>query len=210
MSARQSKQRAAKPSQRRSQQERRETTRAQLLTAALEQLLELGLRGFTTNEVCRRAGLSQGALFKHFATKAELLAEVIQHLFDELRTDFEAAVSALSPKSRTPRRCVALLWKQMLDPRLAAAFELYTAARTDEHLHAALQPVVAAHVARIHVLAVQLFPTASAKQLHATVELAILAMQGLVLNQMALTDTGQRQRLTKLLDTIAPIMLGGK
>ena len=70
--------------------------------------------------------------------------------------------------------------------------------------------MVAAHVARIHVLAVQLFPTASAKQLHATVELAILAMQGLVLNQMALTDTGQRQRLTKLLDTIAPIMLGGK
>ena len=105
---------------RRTQVERREATRAALLAAALDQLVAEGLGGFTTTEVCRRSGLSQGALFKHFATKDLLLAAVAEHLFDELRTEFEREFTALGPGDRSTRAGVELLWRQMFDPRLAA------------------------------------------------------------------------------------------
>lgn len=193
---------------RRSQAERREATRAALMTAALDQLLADGLAGFTTTEVCRRAGLSQGALFKHFDTKALLLAAVTEHLFDELRADFEVAYIDLPAERRTARTGVELLWDQMLDPRLAAAFELYTAARTDADLRTALEPVVSAHVERIHALAEALVPDVDDARRRATIDLALLSMQGLVIQQMALPDPAQHQRLRDLLDGLTDVMLG--
>lgn len=179
------------------------------MAAALDQLLDAGLAGFTTTEVCRRAGLSQGALFKHFDTKAALLAAVIEHLFDEMRGDFESRFIDLPAAQRNQRSGVDLLWEQMLDRRLAAAFELYTAARTDADLRTALEPVVSAHVERIHELAAALLPEIDASQRRGVVDLALLSMQGLVLQQMALPDAAQEQRLRDLLDGLTDVLLGG-
>jgi len=58
---------------RRNQQERREATRQALLDATVESLVEKGFAGTSTSVVCKRAGLSQGALFGHFASKNDLL-----------------------------------------------------------------------------------------------------------------------------------------
>ena len=70
--------------ERRTQSERRSASRSALLEAALDSLVDNGLSGFTTADVCRRAGLSQGALFKHFPTKSGLLAATIEHLAGRL------------------------------------------------------------------------------------------------------------------------------
>ena len=51
-------------------------TRGQLLEAALECLIERGYAGTTLAEVTARAGLSNGALWKHFPTKAQLMGDV--------------------------------------------------------------------------------------------------------------------------------------
>lgn len=193
---------------RRTQAERRAETRAALLDAALDLLVAVGLAGFTTTEVAKRAELSQGALFKHFPTKATLLAAVIEHLFDALRDDFEGRFAALDPAERSPRVGVDLLWDQMLDERLAAAFEMYAAARTDGELRVALDPVVAAHVERIHELAAVALPDVDPAARLATVELALLSMQGMVLQQMAVPDVAQEQRLRELLDGLAVALLG--
>lgn len=193
---------------RRSQAERRESTRAAFLAAALDQLMASGLSSFTTTEVCKRAGLSQGALFKHFDTKAALLAAVTEHLFEELRGDFESRFIDLPAVRRNQRSGVDLLWDQMLDERLAAAFELYTAARTDTELRAALEPIVSAHVERIHQLADALLPDVDASHRRNVVDLALLSMQGLVLQQMALPDRAQEHRLRETLDGLTTILLG--
>lgn len=195
------------PRARRTQQQRRTETRAALLDAALDQLVARGLAAFTTTEVCRRAGLSQGALFKHFATKAELLASVTEHLFDQLRERYEAAYHALAPSERNVHGGLALLWEQMLDPRLAAAFELYTASRTDLELRARLAPVVRAHVARIEAFATTLVDLGDADRVRATTGLAIAAIQGLVLNQLALPDAAQLARLRDDLDVLGALWL---
>jgi AcrR family transcriptional regulator len=193
---------------RRTQAERRETTRAALLDAALEQLVEGGLATFTTTEVARRAELSQGALFKHFPSKAELLAAVAEHLFEQLRARFERAYARKPEGSRSVVEGLELLWAQMLDPRLAAAFELYTAARTDRELQARLGPVVEAHVERIEAFVATLGDLGDPDRVRVVTALAIAAIQGLVLNQMALPKPAQAAQLRAALTALVPLVLG--
>ena len=193
---------------RRTQAERRETTRAALLDAALGQLVEGGLATFTTTEVARRAELSQGALFKHFPSKAELLAAVAEHLFDQLRARFERAYARRPEGSRSVVEGLELLWAQMLDPRVAAAFELYTAARTDRELQARLGPVVEAHVERIEAFVATLGDLGDPDRVRVVTALAIAAIQGLVLNQMALPKPAQAAQLRAALTALAPLVLG--
>lgn len=66
----------------RTQQERREDTRARLLTATIECLVEHGYARTTTQRVQDRAGLSRGALLHHFATKEALLVAAVSHVAD--------------------------------------------------------------------------------------------------------------------------------
>lgn len=192
---------------RRTQAERRSETRAQLLDAALDQLVATGLSSFTTTEVVRRAGLSQGALFKHFPSKAELLASVAEHLFEQLRERYESAFGRLPESKRNVSRGLELLWEQMLDPRLAAAYELYTAARTDADLGARLAPVVKAHIERIESFAETLVDLGAPERVRAATGLAIAAIQGLVVNQMALPDPAQVSRLRQDLEVLAGLLL---
>lgn len=192
---------------RRTQEARRAATRAALLSAALDALVEHGLAGFTTPDVCGRAGVSQGGLFKHFTSKSALLSATAEHLFERLRADYEAAFLALPARRRTARHGLQLLWKQMLDVRLAAAYELYTAARTDPELRASLEPVVRAHVERIAALSGSLAGGVDPRRIREAVDLAILSMQGLVVNQMALPDAAAQGRLARVLDRLTPALL---
>jgi AcrR family transcriptional regulator len=54
------------PVQRRTQAERRESTRTALLDAAVECLIDEGYAAVTTRGVAERAGVSQGAQQHHF------------------------------------------------------------------------------------------------------------------------------------------------
>lgn len=202
---------AASPVVRRTQAERKATSRAALLDAAVDTLTELGSSGFTTTEVCRRAELSQGALFKHFATKADLLAATTEHLFDELRDQYTAAFHDPAGGPLDLADAISLLWGAMSDPRLHAAFDLYTDARTDATLRASLQPVVTAHLDHIHRLGDDLATELGVQvddTTRAIVELAILSMQGLMLNNMAAPDPGARERLDATLRLVAPLLMG--
>jgi AcrR family transcriptional regulator len=194
--------------ERRSQAERRTVTRGALLDAALAQLVESGLSTFTTTEVAKRSGLSQGALFKHFSTKAELLAAVAEYLFDQLRDRFERAYARRGDARRSVDEGLELLWEQMFDARLAAAFELYTAARTDRELRARLGPVVRAHVERIEAFVGTLGDLGDPTRVRVVTGLAIAAIQGLVLSQMALPDPAQKAQLRLALGALAPLLLG--
>ena len=196
----------AEEPQRRTQKERRDATRAALLDAALACLCDGGLAGFTTPGVCARAALSQGALFRHFPTKASLLAATAEHLFAALRAEYEARFSRLPASRRTPEEGIRLLFRSMKDERLAAAYELYTAARTDPDLRDALGPIVRAHVAHLRNLGHSLMPTrdlAARDRFEALVDLSTLAMQGLVIEEMVLPDLATRRRLLASLGALA-------
>lgn len=192
------------------QSERREATRGALLDAAVEALLEHGVAGFTTADVVRRAGLSNGALFRYFPTRADLLAATVERVFVRLRRDYEEAFVQLSAEKRTVEQLVELLWGVMSDPALGAAFEVYTSARTDAWMQSAIEPVMADHLDRLHELARTLLAqvsSADADTVRRAVDLAILSMQGLALNLMARPDPDAAPRLVAGLADLASTLL---
>ncbi|HEY6882087.1 MAG TPA: TetR/AcrR family transcriptional regulator [Polyangiales bacterium] len=173
---------------RRSQRERRDETRQKLLEATLACLGELGYARTTTTEIVQRAGVSQGALFKHFSNKAALMSAAVEHLFDELVANYEATFAELP---RDASHAFDLLWEFFTGQKLALAFELYLAARTDAPLRAALEPVVRLHRAQLVAHARVLFPEAAQKpDFDAWIDLMMMAMEGLVVERFGAGDVG--------------------
>ena len=192
------------------QAERRATTRTAVLDAAAACLVENGVGGFTTADVVRRAGLSNGALFRYFPTKSDLLAATVEHVFDRLRDDYQEAFRSLPDRQRTIATMLELLWGVMSDPALAAIFDVYTAARTDAWMQAAIDPVARSHVARWQDMARELvteLPDVDPTLIDQAVMLAILAMQGLVVNLMAMPDPEAGRALVDQLVQLAAILL---
>lgn len=178
--------RRAPAARRRTQAERRATTRARLLEAALDALVEHGYAGFTTTVVGKTAGLSQGALFLHFPTKSVLLAATIEHLFLDMVSAYEKRFARLDGARDRLTSALELLWDVFQDPRLLAAFELFTASRTDGELRASLAPVLARHGENLRAVAAALLPEAAAQpeRFELCVGLVMMAMQGMALSSI--------------------------
>jgi AcrR family transcriptional regulator len=178
------------PGTRRTQQERTSETRSRLLAATQQALVERGYAGTTTTEVCRRAGVSQGALFKHFASKGELLAATAEQLFANLIDAYRETLPSWAGVEDRAAAAVELLWDVFEDPRLLAAIELYAAARTDRELAARLAPVADRHGDNLRRLARELFPEAAARRpdFDAVVSVVVQAIQGATLGSLASRD----------------------
>jgi AcrR family transcriptional regulator len=56
-----------------------EDTRSRILAAARELYASKGSRGTTTREVADRAGVNEATLFRHFGTKTQLLAAMLEY-----------------------------------------------------------------------------------------------------------------------------------
>jgi AcrR family transcriptional regulator len=189
------------PGPRRSQPERRAATRARLLAATQSALVDRGYAGATTTEVCRRAGVSQGALFKHFASKGELLAASAEQLFANLIDAYRDTLPRLAGVQDRAEAAVGLLWDVFEDARLLAAIELYAAARTDRELARRLAPVAARHGENLRRLAHELFPDAAARNpdFDAVVSVVVQAIQGATLGSLASGDRGASAPMLSLL-----------
>jgi AcrR family transcriptional regulator len=178
----------------------------------------VGIGGFTTTEVAQRAGKSQGALFRYFPTKNDLLAATVEHLFAELRgayeVQFDELVAAPVDARTSVREAVLLLWDVMSDPRLLAALDLYSAARTDSALAATIGPVVEDHIGHIHQLGAQFLPRVGAEVQVTTavawIDLAINAMQGLAIQELVQPNLERRLRLVDSLVAEAERLLTAK
>ncbi len=119
---------------RRTQAERTAATRARLLEATVGCLCDLGHRGSSSAEVCRRAGVSRGAQLHHFPTKAALFAAAVEHLFAERIRGMEAALRATAPGGDRLDAVLDELWSIYSSPALMAWLELVVVARTDPEL----------------------------------------------------------------------------
>jgi AcrR family transcriptional regulator len=125
---------------RRTQAQRREGTIGALLDATVTCLAERGYAGTSTAAVCAEAGVSQGALFRHFPTRQALLAATAEHV----ATRQVAAFRALgAPGVDTADEVAAVLGHLrglVLSPVNQTWRELLVAARADDALRTALHP----------------------------------------------------------------------
>jgi AcrR family transcriptional regulator len=128
-----------RPVQRRTQAERRATTRTALLDAALACLIEEGYTSLTTRNVAERAGVSQGTQMHYFPTRAAFVAEAVRHVAFKLAAELREQ-DTLHPRS--DRRRLELMldrtWEIHTGPVFQATMELWVAARTDPEIHEAM------------------------------------------------------------------------
>jgi AcrR family transcriptional regulator len=139
-------------------QERSLATRAALLDAAIECLVDRGYAATTTIETARRAGVSRGAQLHHFPTKAQLLSTAVEHLFDRRRAEFLEAFAAIDPQADRLDAALELLWSMFQGSAFVAWTELWVAARTDPELAKTVVAVERRFTAETRTLFSELFP----------------------------------------------------
>ncbi|MEU6701760.1 helix-turn-helix domain-containing protein [Pseudonocardia sp. NPDC046786] len=117
---------------RRSNAERRATTRSAVLDATVTAIVRHGYRGATSERIAQISGLTRGAQKHHWATKAEMMAEALLHLHDRL---LASAVGELEQASDSGLRAtIEALWRSFQSDLFTAATELHLAARIDDEL----------------------------------------------------------------------------
>ena len=126
---------------RRTQAERRAVTRAKVLDATIECLVERGYAHTSTRHIARRAGVTVGALQHHFESKAQLMAAALKQLGDRMADDFLAQPPAAGEPQERVAALLDRVWEVHRGPLFEAGAELWVAARTDAELRAAMDPV---------------------------------------------------------------------
>lgn len=120
---------------RRTQVQRSEQTRKQLIEAAIAVVMEQGLGAATVLEICRRAEVTTGALQHHFGSKSELMATVVSELFTPFTREIEPTPAPQqTPLDERIERLVQRYWKIYGDPRYFAVIEILCAIRHDRVL----------------------------------------------------------------------------
>jgi AcrR family transcriptional regulator len=114
---------------RQSAEERRES----ILGAALIEFAERGLHGTSTEDVAKRAGISQPYVFRLFGSKKQLFAAACSRCMRELREEMEAAAEGLSGEDAL--EAMGRAYRDILaaDPhRLQLQLHMYAAAQDPE------------------------------------------------------------------------------
>jgi AcrR family transcriptional regulator len=127
----------------RSRSERSADSRLLILDAAVACLVADGYAGASTLAVQARAGVSRGRLLHHFPSRAELLVAAAEHVATTQLDEVGRRAAAVMHDEPTGRervhRAIELMWATFQEPPFWAAIELWTAARTDPALRAALR-----------------------------------------------------------------------
>lgn len=179
---------------RRSQQERREQSRRRLLDATTDVLIEHGYAGASVQTIVQRAGLSQGALFRHFENRLALMRAVANDVGDRLLERYIERFRALQggPDQDWLMLSLELLRDNCRSPLQQAWFELLIAARTDSALHQTLAPVWTRNQRETIALAARLLPDAYARLGHERfsemVDAVVSLFHGEAVDQMVRSD----------------------
>lgn len=190
------------------QAERRQRTRHAILEAAARVLVARGEQGFSTSAVAAGSGFSNGALFRHFPTRKDLVVATVEHVLAQIRHGYQAQVTALAPEpdqvdpALYMEAVFDLIWTAASDERLLAVFELYAQARTDAELRQGLEPIVARHSQESAAITDQLtvgLPHPAAALAREHIALALATMGGIAVNNLVGASLGAQTRAATLL-----------
>lgn len=124
------------PTKRRSQAERRGSTRRRLLEAAARVIARKGYQDATVLDIVTEAGVSTGALYNHFPGKREVFLAVFDERFIDWSASYTAALEPSLDMDDALRKAAghyeALLRQRPVDAQLL--IEFWSAAMHDESL----------------------------------------------------------------------------
>lgn len=134
----------------RTQQQRREETVARLLDACIATIIEVGYARASAAVITKRAGVSVGALFRHFDTMGDFMAATASEVLRRQVEGFTKRVAEI-PADQPPLEAALVILRDITSGATnAVIYELLVAARTDEKLRETLQHELGQYAAKIH------------------------------------------------------------
>ncbi len=130
---------------RRTQQERRAATVAKLIDATIEAIGELGYHRTTIQEICERAGLSVGAMFRQFDGRLDLIVATAQEIVNRQLAMFRALLAEVDESTDTLKLALRFMHDAQNSTATIALREVFIAARSDRELHVRISPAVSGH-----------------------------------------------------------------
>lgn len=137
----------------RTQQQRREETVARLLQASIDTIIEVGYARASAAVITKRAGVSVGALFRHFETMGDFMAATAYEVLRRQLETFTKQVAEIPADRPALPAALTILRDITAGSTNAVLYELMVAARTDEKLKETLQNVLGQYSAKIHYAA---------------------------------------------------------
>lgn len=110
-----------------------------LLDACIDTIIEVGYARASAAVITKRAGVSVGALFRHFGTMGDFMAATASEVLRRQLETFTKRVAEIPPDRPALEAALAILRDVTAAPSNAVLYELLVAARTDEKLRATLQ-----------------------------------------------------------------------
>jgi len=105
-----------------------EVRREEIIDAALQEFAERGLEGASTEDIARRAGISQPYVFRLFHTKKELFRAVVARCFRETLEMFQRSAEGLRGEEALAAMGNAYVQRLSADPvQLRAQMQAYAA-----------------------------------------------------------------------------------
>jgi AcrR family transcriptional regulator len=133
----------------RTQQQRREETVGRLIDACIETIIEVGYARASAAVITKRAGVSVGALFRHFETMGDFMAATASEVLRRQLESFTKRVAEIPADQPALESALAILRDITSRPLNAVVYELLVAARTDEKLRETLQDELGQYSAKI-------------------------------------------------------------
>ena len=133
----------------RTQQQRREETVGRLLEASITSIVEVGYARASAAVITKRAGVSVGALFRHFETMSDFMAATASEVLRRQVESFTKQVAEIPADRPALEAALTILRDITASSTNAVLYELMIAARTDEKLNAHLRDVLAQYTAKI-------------------------------------------------------------
>lgn len=127
---------------RRTQAERKAATMGRLVQATAEALAELGYARATVSEICIRANVSSGALFRHFSSRLALIVHTTETLGEGQLTFVEGLADSMLDTADPVETWVRFARDASRSDTHAAWREVMVAARTNAALRTKVSPVL--------------------------------------------------------------------
>lgn len=108
--------------------------RRQIVDAALAEFAVKGLHGTTTEDIAKRAGITQPYVFRLFGTKKQLFMAAVERGFDRVQETFQAAADEAPDDADAEERLrmMGLAYQRLLEDRSLLLAQMQTYAACDD------------------------------------------------------------------------------
>jgi AcrR family transcriptional regulator len=186
-----------------------QSTKQQILDAAVKCIVELGYANTTSVKISAKANMSRGATLHHFKSKGDIVAATVDYLYDKRKRAFENSARELPTDTDRVTVAVKSYWEHANHPLFVAFFELSVAARHDEELRKILVPAQKKFDEEWYAMALEIFPEwkSDSSAFKFALQLSQTLMEGIAISHLMHPRGGNEESLLQFLEDQIRVLL---